>query len=96
MSSHTNRISEFDDPSKSEWQRHMEQCQEMVTDSVRQNPMGAAMVVFGLGFGIGLALGGALGESSVSRRQQLAKSLGRRMLDSVADIMPESVQQHLR
>jgi hypothetical protein len=52
--------------------------------------------VFGVGFGIGTLIGSMLGESNTSRHQNLAQSIGRRMLDSLSDVMPASMQHHLR
>lgn len=98
MSTHTNRIRNeaAAGETKAEWQQQVQHYEECITDSVRENPMTATLVVFGVGFGIGTLIGSMLGESTSSRQRNLAQSLGRRMMDSLSDVMPASVQHHLR
>ncbi len=79
----------------SNWQHQYEQCQTAVIDSVRENPLAATMIVFGVGLGIGAMIGTLLVDSGEHRRRHLAHSLGQRMLNSVAEYMPDQLQQHL-
>ena len=75
----------------SDWQQQIEECQRVVVDSVQKNPVAATLVIFGVGFSIGTAIGSLLSDPRELRRQQLAKSLGRRMLNSVNDYLPDSM-----
>ena len=97
MSTHTNRLPA--EPalghSKAEWQQQVEHYEQCLTDSVRENPLAATLVVFGVGFGVGTLIGGMLGDSISGRHENLAHSLGRRMLDSISDVMPASVSSRL-
>lgn len=76
----------------SDWQGQMEQCQQAVVDTFQKNPVAATLVVFGVGFTIGTAIGSMLTDSHDMRSQRLAKSLGRRMLSSVNDYLPDGMQ----
>lgn len=78
------------------WQSQMNHCMTSFEDTVRDNPMGVTLAAFGLGLGIGAIIGASLAPSPRSRHQQLATSLGTRMLESIRDVMPESVQQYIR
>jgi hypothetical protein len=62
-----------------------------------ENPMGATLAAFGVGVGLGAMIGAMLGEPATASksRRQTAEALGRRMLDSVADSLPESVRRYV-
>ncbi len=98
MTTHTNRIRSETDAGENqvEWQQQLQHYEECITDSVRENPLTATMIVFGVGFGIGTLIGSMMGESTSSRHQRMAHSLGRRMMNSLSDVMPASAQQYLR
>jgi hypothetical protein len=60
-----------------------------------ENPMGATLAAFGVGVGLGAMIGVMLGEPSSRSRRHTAEALGRRMLDSVAESLPESVRRYV-
>lgn len=70
-------------------------CCQFTEDSIRENPMAATMAAFGLGVGVGAVIGMMLAEPPARTRRQTAEMLGRRMLDSIAEALPESVRRHV-
>lgn len=66
-------------------------CCEMTED----NPMLATMAAFGLGVGIGAFIGSQLAVSSPPSRRHTAEALGRRMMDSIAQSLPEPVRRYV-
>ncbi|MCA9077889.1 MAG: hypothetical protein KDA93_22870 [Planctomycetaceae bacterium] len=94
----TNRITDdlscnVDQP---EWQRQLNKCQQATSNVIQDNPLAATIVVFGVGFCVGTAIGAALGEADSRHRDHLATSLGRRLVHSMNDLVPDNLQQHLR
>ncbi|QDU37176.1 hypothetical protein Mal4_14850 [Maioricimonas rarisocia] len=73
------------------WQEQLEEYQHVVTETVRHNPLGATMAAFGAGLGLGIAVSAMLADSHTRRQQFLARSLGQRLLDSVAEYVPDSI-----
>jgi hypothetical protein len=51
--------------------------------------------VFAAGLGLGVMVGNALAEPMGIRPQRQAENIGRRILDSIAEYLPASVQQQL-
>jgi len=88
--SHTNRVKEhFEDEAVGVAERGY----EAVQDAIQKDPMTMTLAAFGIGLAIGTAAAVLL-----ARRQSSPKhveSFGRRVLDSLADVLPESVRQHL-
>lgn len=64
-------------------------------EMTEENPMLATIAAFGLGVGIGAIIGSQLGESSAPSRRQTAEALGRRMMDSIAQSLPEPVRRYV-
>lgn len=77
------------------WQSQMSQCMDSFEGSVRENPLGVTLAAFGLGLGIGAIIGASLAPASRTN-QQLATSLGTRVLESLRDVLPDSVQHYMR
>ncbi len=93
-----NRIAEdlSQEGGPSEWQRQLSDCQHATADAIRENPLAATLAVFGVGFCVGTAIGAMFGETDFRRRENLANSLGRRLMQSINDYTPDVLQQHLR
>jgi len=53
------------------------------------------LAMFGVGLGLGVVVGSALAEPMGLRRQPTAENLGRKILDSIAEYLPASVQKQL-
>lgn len=74
----------------------MERYYNQFEETVGDNPASAVMAGFGLGLGIGVLVGCALAGSyrggSQSYTQQ-AEHLGRRMLDSISGVIPDSFRK---
>ena|SRR5690606_22960485 len=70
-------------------------CCEYTEESLCENPMGATLAAFGVGVGLGAAIGMMLAEPASKSRRQTAEALGRRMLDSVAESLPQSVRRYV-
>ena len=68
---------------------------------VSHYPLSSVLVVVGLGLAVGVAVGSVLGgpvtpRPSLGQRTGLAaEKLGRRMLDSIAGVLPESISKHI-
>lgn len=70
-------------------------CCQFTEDSIRENPMAATLTAFGLGVGVGAVVGVLLAEPPSRSRRQTAEMLGRRMLDSIAESLPDSVRRYV-
>ncbi|MEW4528780.1 MAG: hypothetical protein ACF8PG_06700 [Maioricimonas sp. JB045] len=90
---HTNRFRDETEQGSGEcgWQEQLEEYRQTVTETVRENPLGATLAVFGAGLGLGIAVSSLIADSQSRRQQYLARSLGQRLLDSVADYVPDSL-----
>lgn len=77
------------------WQSQLERPCAAIEQAARHNPMGTTMAAFGIGLGIGAVVGCLLADQAGSR-QQLASSLGSRMLNSIAGYVPDTLQQRFR
>lgn len=68
---------------------------------VGRYPLSSVLVVFGIGLGVGVALGSILGgpvmpRPSFGQRTELAaEQIGRRMLDAIAGVLPETLSKHI-
>ncbi len=70
-------------------------CGEWAENFIQRSPMIATLAVFGLGLGVGAIIGSLLADSAPPSRRQQAEALGRRVLDSLSDVLPDSVRRHL-
>lgn len=93
----TNRIQNDrpHDIATSDYSQRMDHIQEAIEETVRENPLTATMIVFGVGFGVGAVIGSLLVNPAEQRRQHLARSLGHRILNSVSDLVPDGLQQRM-
>jgi hypothetical protein len=57
-----------------------------------QHPVAVTLGAFGLGIGLGAMIGAALAGSRSSRVERTAESIGRRVLDSISDLLPNSLR----
>jgi hypothetical protein len=76
-----------------------EQSRQAVQQQLEENPLPAALTVFGLGFGLGLAIGVLMGsnESHASRYepQQWYDRYGRQLVDAVVRAIPDAVSKRM-
>jgi hypothetical protein len=89
-----NRMSPSSRESHSD-QSLVSRCCEYTEESFRENPMAATLTAFGIGVGLGAAIGMMIAEPASKSRRQTAEALGRRMLDSVAESLPQSVRRYV-
>jgi hypothetical protein len=66
------------------------------TELVEDYPFSSVMVAFGAGLGAGLALALLMTDSPTTRRSKTARRIGQQVLDSMANLMPESLSKSLR
>jgi len=91
---HQNRVSEhFTD----EAMEYAERGYEKVQEAIREEPLAATLAAFGIGLALGTAAAMLL---SSSRNEPVhtargLESLGRRVLDSIREALPDAVSQHL-
>jgi hypothetical protein len=71
-------------------------CTSATERSVDAYPLTWTLGAFALGIGLGAAIGAALARPLGFQRELAAENLGRRVLDSIYDVLPESVQRHIR
>ncbi len=90
--SHTNRVSDhFEDEAVG----IAEQGYEAVQEAIQKDPMTITLAAFGIGMALGTAAAVLLTRRSAPTPRSHFESLGRRVFDSLADVLPESVRQHL-
>lgn len=72
-----------------------DQCYEAVEEAVQENPVAITLAVFGIGLAIGTAAAVMLSRPRRPSHLAMAESIGRRVLDSVSEYLPASLQAHL-
>ena len=70
-------------------------CAAACESAIKDHPLAMTLAVFGLGAGLGVVIGSALAEPMGIRKQPVAENLGRKILDSIAEYLPASVQKQL-
>ncbi len=70
-------------------------CAAAAESAIKEHPLAMTMALFGVGLGLGVVVGSTLAEPLGVRRQPTAENLGRRILESIAEYLPESVQKQL-
>jgi len=73
-----------------------ERCQETALSTVDDYPLSTTFAMFAIGLSVGVAIGAALGRPLHSDHRRTAESLGRRLLDTLHEYVPTSVNQYLR
>jgi len=73
----------------------MDRCREEFSSAVEEHPLSTTLGVFAIGLTLGVAVGAALSASHHSDRRRMAESFGRRVLDSLHEYVPDSMQQYL-
>ena len=68
---------------------------EATESAIKEYPLGVTLAVFAAGLGVGALIGNALAEPMGMRRQPTAENLGRKILDSISEYLPASVQKQL-
>jgi hypothetical protein len=71
-------------------------CAAACESAIQEHPLAMTMALFGVGLGVGVVVGSALAEPMGLRRpQRTAENLGRKILDSISEYLPASVQKQL-
>jgi len=70
-------------------------CAAAAESAIQEHPLAMTLAMFGVGLGLGVVVGSALAEPMGIRRQPTAENLGRKILDSIAEYLPASVQKQL-
>jgi len=73
----------------------MSKCAAAAESAIHDHPLAMTLAMFGVGLGLGVVVGSALAEPMGIRRQPTAENLGRKILDSIAEYLPASVQKQL-
>jgi hypothetical protein len=72
---------------------------QSMTDCVAKNPASSVLTMFGVGFGLGVLIGYALSEPVRPRSRwydmRSAERLGRSVLDSIVNALPDSISSRL-
>lgn len=75
-----------------------------ITETMSRHPMATALMGFGVGIGVGLLLGTTMGRATREHHwydvdldfdTERVERFGRKVLDAVADALPESVSRRL-
>ncbi len=72
-------------------------CAAACESAIQEHPLAMTLALFGVGLGLGVVVGSALAEPMGLRRppQRTAENLGRKILDSISEYLPASVQKQL-
>lgn len=70
-------------------------CTAAAEQSVDEYPLTWTLGAFAVGIGLGAMIGASLARPLGMRREVAAERLGRRVLDSIYDLLPDSVQRHI-
>lgn len=65
-------------------------------ESVREHPTASALVAFGVGLGVGAVLGASMATPPRHSRIEIANRLGRRLLDSLQEALPDAITPNWR
>jgi hypothetical protein len=68
---------------------------EAVQEAIQQEPMAVTLAAFGIGLAIGTGVAALLSRSHQSSHRSSMESFGRRIYESLADVLPDNVRQHL-
>lgn len=72
-----------------------ERSYEAVQEAIQKEPMAVTLAAFGIGIALGTAAAALLSRSNPPSRRSSMEAFGRRMYASLAEVLPESVRQHL-
>jgi hypothetical protein len=89
-----NRMSR-DVPENHEDEPLMTRCQEACENAMQEYPLAVTLGAFAVGLGLGAAVGAALARPLGFQHEVAAEKFGRRVLASIAEMLPESVQRHM-
>jgi hypothetical protein len=89
-----NRVSAHEEQMESD--SALARCTAACEESLNEYPLTWTLGAFAVGIGLGAAIGASLSRPLGLQRQATAEHLGQRVLDSIYDILPDSVQRHLR
>jgi hypothetical protein len=73
-----------------------ESCRETASATVEEYPLSVTIGMFAIGLSLGVAVGAALARPLHLDQRRTAESLGRRLLDSLHEYVPASVNQYLK
>ena len=75
----------------------LRQATESAQQVVEDRPIPTAVAVFGVGFGVGVLLGCALADARPisGSGDRSVEAFGHHMLDSLANLVPQAVSNHL-
>lgn len=71
-------------------------CCTNVETAIEEYPLATTVGVFAIGLTLGVAAGAALAAPLHLRRRRTAETLGRRVLETLQDYVPDSMNQYLR
>lgn len=83
--------------SREEMLGQADRVQQQMTDRVVEQPLAVLLISLGVGFGLGMMLGRAFRPEPKTHwyDRKSAEQLGRRLLDSMAGMVPESISKRL-
>lgn len=84
---------------REELQGQADQAQQQLTDTVVEQPLATLLISFGVGFGLGMMLGRAFRRPEPKTHwydRRSAEQLGRRLLDSMSGVVPESISKQFQ
>jgi hypothetical protein len=70
-------------------------CVAACETAIQDHPLAMTLALFGAGMGLGVMIGTALAEPMGLRKEPVAEHLGRKILDSISEYLPASVQKQL-
>jgi hypothetical protein len=91
-----NRVSSQQGGAEMEAESALARCTAATERSVDAYPLTWTLGAFAIGIGLGAAIGAAMARPLGFRHEAVATNLGRRVLDSIYEVLPESVQRHMR
>lgn len=89
-----NRVSAHEEQMDAE--SALARCTAACEESVNEYPLTWTLGAFAIGIGLGAAVGASLSRPLGLQRQSTAEHLGHRVLDSIYELLPDTVQRHLR
>jgi hypothetical protein len=74
----------------------LSQCVERAEEMIQEYPLGMTLAALAAGLGVGALIGASLARPMGLQQPAVAETLGRRILDSISEYLPASVQQQIR